>query len=121
MLQIHQRLIADLAGLRTRLGSSWEALHVALKPTLEVLERPLLTSVEHAHVSSSWESEARSLDGDVASNLSLVLIAVSDSLQACYRAQTPRELKIAEVISAFYVDVQRPLWAAHPTLQPFKV
>ena|SRR5436190_15331341 len=121
LLEIHQRLIADLFALRPRLGSSWEALLVALRPTLEVLEKPLSTVVDHAHVSSSWESAARSLDVDVASNLSLVLISVSDALKACYRARTPRELKIAEAISTFYVDVQRPLWAAHPTLQPFDV
>ena len=121
LLEIHQRLIAELVALRPRLGNSWDALHVALRPTLEVLERPLSTIVDHAHVSSSWGSEARSLDVDVASSLSLVLIGVSDALKACYRAQTPREVKIAAAISTFYVDVQRPLWAAYPTLQPFDV
>ena len=121
LLAIHQQLDADLAELRPRLGNCWEALCVALKPTLEVLERPLSTIVDHAHVSSAWESEARSLDGEVASNLSIVLMTVSDALQACYRSQSPRELKTAEAISTFYVDVQRPLWAAHPTLRPFDV
>ncbi|HET7544427.1 MAG TPA: hypothetical protein VFK05_31365 [Polyangiaceae bacterium] len=121
LFEIHKRLIADLVGLRPRLGNSWEALQAALRPTLEVLENPISTVIDHAHVSSSWESEARSLDEDVASNLSFVLIRVSDALKACYRAQTPRELKIAEAISTFYVDVQRPLWAAHPTLRPFDV
>jgi hypothetical protein len=119
LIQIRDQFFAELLGLRQRLAGSWDALNTALKPTLDVLGSPRSTIVDHAHVSSSWEMEARSLGGEIAGDLSLVLIRLSDALTACYRAQRPREVKIAEVISTFYIDVQRPLWAAHPALQPF--
>jgi len=119
LVQIRDQFLTELLGLRQRLGGSWDALHTALKPTLDVLGSPLSTIVDHAHVSSSWEVETRSLDAEIAGELSQVLIRLSDALTSWYRAQRPREVKIAEVISTFYVDVQRPLWAAHPALQPF--
>jgi len=61
LVQIRDQFLTELLGLRQRLGGSWDALHTALKPTLDVLGSPLSTIVDHAHVSSSWEVETRLL------------------------------------------------------------
>ncbi len=121
LLKIRDQFVAELLPLRPHLGASWDALQTALKPTLNALGRPVSTIiVECAPVSSPWKTAIASFDAQTASEVSRVLISLSDALTAWYRKQNPPKEVIGHVIGVYFIDVQRPLWQAYPELQPFE-
>ena len=106
---------AELDSLNDRAAEPcWHSLNAALEPTMVALGAPSSASAEVA----TWETTVRTLDAPTASDISEAVKRLSLALKEYYRAVTPREQRVSDAIAFLYMDVARPLWSAHPTLEP---
>jgi hypothetical protein len=112
-------LLTELDSLRERGANVWASLLAALMPILEGLETG--NAIENDGFSNApvWEHMISGVDVTVAGDVSRALVKFSEALTQHYRSNTPRDHRVSQALALVYLDVQRPLWAAHPDLRPF--
>jgi hypothetical protein len=112
------RFRAELEFFRERMGDSvWQSLDAALQPTFQSLR----AETEEDSEAAAWAAVAQRLDESTASDVSEAVKRFSQALKEHYRSITPRDSRVSEAIAFLYIDVARPLWTAHPTLEPIEL
>ena len=92
----------------------WQSLTAALEPTAVALG-----AEPTAHADApAWSATVHTLDASLASDISEAAKAFSLALKEHYRTVTPRDQRVSTAIAFLYMDVERPLWSAHPSLEP---
>ena len=112
-------LFNELDSVRDRAGNVWASLLAALTPILESLETGHAIANDDFSKAPAWENAIPGVDVAVAGDVSRALVKFSEALTKHYRSNTPRDHRVSQALSLVYLDVQRPLWAAHPDLRPF--
>lgn len=104
-----------LGGMRHRAPDlCWQSLAAALEPTALALGAEPTAQAD----APAWSATVDTLDASLANDISEATKAFSLALKEHYRTVTPRDQRVSTAIAFLYMDVERPLWSAHPSLEP---
>lgn len=117
-VELLEQFRAEVDSMRHRAAEPcWQALSAALEPTLVALGAEPSSTADVP----TWATAVQTLDSSLASDISEAVKVLSLALKDHYRTVTPRDQRVSNAIAFLYMDVARPLWSAHPSLEPVEL